>query len=117
MKFEDMNIGTQVGLSLEKYCHHHNLSLRECGVGSYAEVTERDAHRAWAIKSQTGKSYYIYLQVAYAFDQVALAKISKVSSIVLYDFASASRLAKTHLNTIADIKDFYPSIEKYIMDK
>lgn len=117
MKFEDMNIGTQVGLSLEKYCHFYNIPLRECGVGSYAEVTERDAHRAWAIKSQAGKSYYIYLQVAYAFDQVALAKISKVSSIVLYDFASASRLAYVHLNTIADIKDFYPLIEKYIIDK
>lgn len=115
MKFEEMHLGTQVGMSLERYANFHDLELRECGVGSFQEKSGRDAHRAWCVKSKTDVIYYIYLQVAYAKDNKTGFKISKVSSIILYDFKTFNTLVKTHLNSVVDMKDFYTQIERFLL--
>jgi hypothetical protein len=116
MKFEDLNLGTQVGMSLEKFCNYHHLPLRECGVGTFQEKSGRDAHRAWCLVTVNDVMYYIYLQVAYGIDPSNPHKrISKVSSIILYDFSSGTTLAKTHLNSVVDMKDFYNQIEPKVL--
>lgn len=113
--FKNRGLGTQIGAALENFCEHNNLDLRECGIGSFQEASGRDAHRAWCIEAKSKKLYYIYLQVAYMKDPVSGFRISKVSSIVLFEFGTKTTLAKTHLNSVDDIKGFYPQIESYLL--
>lgn len=112
MDFKDRGLGTQVGLSLENFCDHHKIELRECGVGQFQEHCGRDAHRAWCITID-GRMFYVYLLVAYT--RAAHMKISYVSSVVLYDFKTYKMLTKTHLNSFNDIKAFYNYITKEIL--
>ena len=111
-EFNTRGLATKVGISLENFCDHHKIDLRECGIGNFQEQFGRDAHRAWCITID-GRMYYVYLLVAYA--KAAHMKISYVSSIVLYDFKTNKALVHTHLNNLNDIKVFYACVTKEIL--
>lgn len=111
-EFKDRGLATQVGISLENFCDHHKIDLRECGVGKFQEQFGRDAHRAWCITID-GRMYYVYLLVAYV--KSAHMKISYVSSIALYDFKTNNTLAHTHLKNLNDIKEFYSCVTNKIL--
>ena len=116
MTFEDLNLGTQVGISLERFCNYHHLPLRECGIGTFQEKSGRDAHRAWCLTTVNDVIYYIYLQVAYGLDPSKIYnRISTVSSIILFDFSTGTTLAKTHLDSVVDMKNFYKQIEPMVL--
>lgn len=115
-KFEDFSLGTQAGISLERFVNHHSLVFRECGIGTYQEKSGRDAHRAWYVESKKGKVYYIYLQVAYNVDVFTRKKFSTVSSIVLFDFSTYSLVCKTHLNSYKDLSTFLNEISPVLLD-
>lgn len=117
MTFKDMPLDLQVRLSLEKHSKSLGFSLNACGVGTYSNETGRDVCAAYKILSRSGKVFYIYFQVAYSYDPVLAAKVSKFSSIVLYDFRVKKVIAKQHMNSIEDIVTFYDAIDAILIDR
>jgi hypothetical protein len=117
MKFEDMPLDLQARLSLEKWCKFHELPFSSCGAGTYPTKTGRDVCASFRVTSKKGMHFYIYFQVAYIHSpQVpGLGKCSQFSSIVLFDFGSERQLAKIHMETLADIKGFYPQLESILL--
>ena len=117
MKFEDMPLDLQARLSLEKWCKFHELSFSSCGAGTYPTKTGRDVCASFRVTTKSGKHFYIYFQVAYIASPsvIGLGKTSQFSSIVLYDFGSENQLAKVHMNSLLDMKDFYSQVESVLL--
>lgn len=117
MKFEDMPLDLQVRLSLEKWCQFHELSFDICGAGTYPTLSGRDVCSSFRVTSKSGSYYYIYFQVAYLHEPKlpGLKMTSQFTSVVLFDFNQAKVLAKTHIDKLLDIKDFYSQIESILL--
>lgn len=115
MTFKDMPLDLQVRLSLEKHTKFLGIPLSACGVGSYPQEVGRDVCAAYRVLSKSSRPYYIYLQVSYLSDPIIHMRISKLSSIVLFDFSTKTTLAKEHLNSIEDLVPFYKAIDAILL--
>ena len=115
MNFNDLIFSLQIGVSLCKHFKHLGLDFAACGAGTYPSLSNRDVHSSYRVISKSGKYYYIYLQVAYLHDSASHLRLSKVTSIVLYDFDTSKAVVKTHLDSLLDLKTFYAGIDTVLL--
>jgi hypothetical protein len=119
LSFNELSLGTLISINLQAYCKNNGLSFREPGHGTFYDKSNRDSTACWCISSQKGIDYYFYLQVAYTYDSAKGKKISKISSLVMFDFITNSTLAKIHIEDKDDLNkmsDFFKQIDTYLLD-